>query len=156
MSRCLPPLFLAVALAAALAAPLAGQTQVTGIRDLNFGVVIRGVQNTVAPTDPVRSGQYYVRYVVGGRVQIRFTLPTRLNRVGGGGNMPIQFRNTDAVAQGTAAGSVPVTFNPHANQTFNLQTSPDFNVWLGGRVSPAANQATGIYRATVIMNVVFF
>jgi hypothetical protein len=156
MPRCLPSLFLAVALAAVLAAPLAGQAQVTGVRDLNFGVVIRGMQNVVAPSDPVRSGQYYVRYVTGGRVHIRFTLPSQLARVGGGATMPITFRNSDAIAQGTAAGSAPVTFNPNGNHNFNLQTSPDFNVWLGGRVTPAAAQQTGIYRATVIMTVIVF
>ena len=47
MHRCLLPLVLLALIAAA--SPLAGQSQVTGIRDLAFGVVIRGVQTTVAP-----------------------------------------------------------------------------------------------------------
>lgn len=136
--------------------PLTAQTQVVGIRDLNFGPVIRGVPSAVAPTDPVKSGQFYVRHRIGGSVQLRFTLPTRLTRVGGGGNLPISFATTDAVAQGTAGNSVPVTFNPNATQTFNLVTSADFNIRLGGRVSPAANQATGSYRGTVTLNVTFF
>lgn len=152
MRRCLPALILALA----SAAPLAGQTQVTPIRDLNFGVVIRGVQTMVAPSDPVKSGQFYVRYVQNGRVQIRFTLPTTLARVGGGGTLPITFRNHDAIVQGTAGGSAPASFNPNAAYNFRLQTSPDLNVWLGGRVSPTAAQPTGIYRGTVIMNVTFF
>ncbi len=138
------------------AAPLAGQSTVTGVRDLAFGVVIRGVQTTVAPTDPVKSGRFYVRHVLNGRVRVQFNLPTRLTRVGGGGNLTINFPNNGAIAQGTAGNSVPVTFNPHAAQTFNLTTSPDFFVNLGGRVSPAANQATGNYIGTVTLTVTFF
>ena len=138
------------------AAPLAGQSTVTGIRDLAFGVVIRGVQTTVAPSDPVKSGRFYVRHVLNRQVRIQFNLPTRLARVGGGGNLTISFPHNGAIAQGTAGNSVPVTFNPHAAQTFNLVTSADFFVNLGGRVSPAANQATGNYRGTVTLTVTFF
>lgn len=152
MRRCFPLLLLAFA----AARPLAGQTQVTGLRDLNFGVVISGVQTAVPPSDPVKSGQYYVRYVLGGRVQIRFNLPNTLARVGGGATMPITFRNGDVIAQGTAPSSAPVSFNPNGVYNFRLTTSPDFNVWLGGRVTPAATQMTGTYSGNVVMNVVFF
>ncbi|MDX2120853.1 MAG: hypothetical protein SF070_07255 [Gemmatimonadota bacterium] len=138
------------------AAPLAGQSTVTGIRDLAFGVVIRGVQTTVAPSDPVKSGRFYVRHRLNRQVRLQFTLPTQLARVGGGGNLPITFPNNSAIARGTAGSSVPVTFNPNVAQTFNLVTSADFFVNLGGRVSPAANQATGNYRGTVTLTVTFF
>lgn len=137
------------------ATPAASQT-VTGIRDLNFGVVIRGVQTTVAPTDPIKSGRFYVRHTINRQVQVRFTLPTTLARVGGGGNLAISFSATDAVAQGTAGSSVPVTFNPNNTQTFTLTTSRDFYVNLGGRVSPTAGQATGNYRGTVTLTCTFF
>ncbi len=153
MRRCLSLLTLVFL---AVVQPLAGQSTVTGIRDLAFGVVIRGVQTTVAPNDPIRSGRFYVRHILGRQVRVRFTLPSQLTRVGGGGTMPIGFRNNDAVAQGTAPSSVPVTFNPHAPQTFTLTTSADFFVNLGGRVSPAANQPTGNYRGTVTLTVTFF
>jgi hypothetical protein len=153
MRRCAAFLSFVLALAAA---PLAGQSQVTGIRDLAFGIVIRGVQTSVSPNDPVRSGRFYVRHVLNRPVQLRFTLPTQLARVGGGGNLPISFSNTDAVAQGTAPSSVPVVFNPNNPQTFILRTSADFYVNLGGRVSPAANQASGNYRGTVVLACNFF
>ena len=153
MRRCLLILTLVFL---AVVPPLAGQSTVTGIRDLVFGVVIRGVQTTVSPNDPIRSGRFYVRHVLNRQVRIRFTLPTQLARVGGGGTLSINFRNNDAVARGTGPGSVPVTFNPHAPQTFNLVTSADFFVNLGGRVSPAANQPTGNYRGTVVLTCTFF
>jgi hypothetical protein len=146
----LVPLFLTFA-----TAPAAGQT-VTGLRDLNFGVVIRGVQTTVAPADPIKSGRFYVRHALGRQVQVRFTLPTRLNRVGGGPNLRISFAATDAIAQGTSGGSVPVTFDPNNTQTFTLVTSADFFVNLGGRVSPTPGQQTGDYRGTVTLTCTFF
>jgi hypothetical protein len=153
MRRCLVPLFLALI---AATTPLAGQSQVTGVRNLAFGVVIRGVPNTVAPNDPIRSGRFYVRHQLNRQVRLRFTLPTQLARVGGGGNLPITFSSTSAIAQGTAGSSVPVTFNPNNQQTFTLVTSPDFYVNLGGRVSPAVNQATGNYLGTITLTCTFF
>lgn len=151
-----PCLLLVLLLPVAVASTASAQSSVTGIRDLNFGVVIRGVQTTVAPTDPIRSGRFYVRHRINRQVQVRFTLPTTLARVGGGGNLAINFPATSAIAQGTAGNSVPVTFNPNNTQTFTLTTSADFNVNLGGRVSPTAGQATGAYRGTVTLTCTFF
>lgn len=136
--------------------PLAGQSSVTGMQDLAFGVVIRGVTTSVAPTDPVRRGRFYVTHILGHQVTLRFTLPNRLDRIGGGANMPINFGPNDGIAVGTAGNSVPVSFNPHGNRTYTLTTSADFNVYLGGRVSPAANQATGSYVGTITLTCTFF
>lgn len=137
-------------------ASLAAQSSVTGVRNLAFGPVIRGVQTTVAPTDAIRSGRFYVRHVLNRQVQLRFTLPGNLARVGGGGNLAISFAATDAIAQGTGPTSVPVTFNPNNTQTFTLVSSSDFYINLGGRVSPTANQATGNYAGTITLTTTFF
>lgn len=153
MPRCLTPLLAALL---CLAPPLAGQTQVSGIRDLSFGLVMAGVPTTVSPGDPVKSGQFYIRYVIGGRIRARLTLPTALNRVGGGGTLPITFRNGDAFAMETAPGSVPISFNPSGLLNHRLTTSPDLNLWLGGRVTPAAAAPPGSYTAPVVITVVFF
>lgn len=152
MRQCLLILLLLLGCSASNAA---AQT-VTGIRDLNFGVVIRGVQTSVAPNDPIKSGRFYVKHIINRQVQVRFTLPTTLARVAGGGTLPITFGATDAIAQGTSGSSVPVVFNPNTTQTFTLTTSADFYVNLGGRVSPAAGQATGAYRGTVTLTCTFF
>lgn len=153
MPRCATFLMLAAFL---LARSLAGQTQVSGVRDLAFGIVIAGVPTTVAPTDPVKSGQFYLRYVTGGRVRVRLTLPTTLNRVGGGGTMPISFRNGDAFILGTAPGSVPNPFNPGGMLNYRFTGSPDANLYLGGRVTPAAATPGGTYSAPVILTATFF
>jgi hypothetical protein len=148
---------LILAIAAAFSASRAtAQTVVSGIRDLNFGVVIQGVATSVAPTDPVKSGQFYFRTPgIGSRARIQFTLPTRLNGPAGA-TMPITFQNTDGFIQGTAPTSIGLTFNPNATSTFNMVTSADANVWLGGRVTPAINQTVGAYTNTVIMTVTVF
>jgi hypothetical protein len=146
--------FLALALLGAVTTRAESQT-VTGNRNLNFGVVIRGVPNSVLPSDPIRSGRFYVRYQLNRQVQVRLTLPNRLTR-SGGGSLPISFGATDAFAQGTAGSSVPVTFDPRTTQTFTLQTSPDFYINLGGRVAPTAAQATGNYTGNVTLTVTFF
>ncbi len=140
----------------ALAPPLTAQSTVTGIRDLAFGVVIRGVATTVSPDDPIRSGRFYIRHVLGRQVQVRFTLPTQLARVGGGGTLAISFRNGDAKAQGTAPSSPPIYFNPKANKKIDLTTSADLFVNLGGQVSPTAAQPAGAYVGTVVLTCTFF
>lgn len=147
--------FLLASLLMLAASPLAAQTTCAGVRDLAFGPVMRGVQATVAPSDPIKSGRFYIRYRLNRNVRIQFNLPTRLARTGGGGNLPITFTTTSAIAQGTAAPSVPVTFNPNNAITFTLVTSADFYVNLGGRVTPAANQATGAYTANITLTCTF-
>jgi hypothetical protein len=147
---------LALALAFAAATPLQGQSQVVGVRDLNFGVVIPGIQTSVAPSDPIRSGRFYILHQLNHQVRVNLTLPNQLPRVGGGGNLKINFGPGDAVAQGTAANSNPVVFNPHSPITFSLTTSADFYLNLGGQVSPAAGQVSGTYTGTVLLTCTFY
>jgi hypothetical protein len=152
------PRFLPLAILALLGIiePLAGQSTVVGMRDLAFGAVIRGVATTVSPDDPIRSGRFYVRHVLGRSVQLRLTLPSQLARVGGGGNLAISFRNGDAMAQLTAPGSPKIYFNPKANKKIDFTTSADLFVNLGGQVSPTANQPTGNYRGSMVLTCTFF
>lgn len=128
------------------------QLTVTGLRNLAFGPVIQGVPSSVSPNDPVRSGQFEFIVAIGSRVRLRFTLPTRLNGPAGA-RLNINFGNTDAIALGQGPTSVPVTFNPHAPQTFNIVSSNRVWVFLGGRVTPTAAQATGNYTNTVTLTV---
>jgi hypothetical protein len=130
----------------------AAQLTVRADRDLRFGSVIQGVSKYVPPNDPVYSGEFEFTATIGNMVQLRFTLPTNLNGPAGA-LMPITFGNTDAIAQGTGPTSVPVTFNPRGAAVFRLVTSNRILIFLGGRVTPAANQRTGNYTAPVIFTV---
>jgi hypothetical protein len=151
MKHCLAALLFLFA-----SSPLAAQSSVTAVRGLAFGIVIRGVPSTVLPSDPIKSGRFYVRHRINRQVRVAFTLPNQLPRVGGGGNLPISFSTTSAIAQGTAGSSVPVTFDPNTPITFTLRTSRDFNINLGGRVAPTALQATGNYQGTIVLTCTFF
>ena len=43
--------------------------------------------------------------------------------------------------------------NPKANLKFDMGTSTAANIFLGGTVTPAGNQAPGSYVATVVLTV---
>lgn len=136
----------------AAASPAAAQVTVSGLRNLAFGPVIRGVATHVFPNDAVKSGQFRFVTAIGRTVRLQFTLPNRLNGPAGA-RMPISFGTTDGIAVGSAPSSIPVTFNPNAAQTFNIVTSTTINVFIGGTVSPTAGQALGSYTNTITLTV---
>ena len=150
-------LLLAIAAGLALVTSSAtAQLTVQGVRDLDFGVVLPGIQAAVTPTDPIKSGQFYFRTpAIGSRVQIRFVLPSQLSGPGGA-TMAISFSNNDAMAQETAPSSLRSFFNPRSTRNVRMRTSTDANIWLGGRVSPTATQAVGAYSAAVVLTVTVF
>ena len=135
-------------------APAAAQVSVAGIRNLAFGPVIIGIPSTVAPSDAVRSGQYRFTAPAGSRVRIDFDLPSQLNGPASA-KLPIKFGKTDAVLVGNAPGSVPTALdpNPKANLKYDMGTSTAANIFLGGTVTPAGNQAPGSYVATITLTV---
>ncbi|HEY8256040.1 MAG TPA: hypothetical protein VIG08_00120 [Gemmatimonadales bacterium] len=137
----------------AAASPAAAQITVTGIRNLAFGPVIRGVATHVFPNDAVKSGQFRFVTAIGNTVRLNFTLPNRLNGPSGA-TMPISFGTTDAFALGSGPTSVPVTFNPNNTQTFNIVTSTTINVFIGATVTPAAAQTLGAYSNTITFTVI--
>jgi len=136
------------------ATPAVAQVSVAGIRNLAFGPVIVGIPSTVAPSDAIRSGQYRFTAPAGARVRIDFDLPSQLNGPGSA-RLPIKFGKTDAIVVGNAPGSVPTVLdpNPKANQKFDMGTNTAANIFLGGTVTPAGNQAPGSYVATVVLTV---
>jgi hypothetical protein len=132
----------------------AAQVSVAGIRNLAFGPVIIGIPSTVAPSDAIRSGQYHFTAPAGSRVRIDFDLPSQLNGPGGA-RLPIKFGKTDAVLVGNAPGSSPTALdpNPKANLKYDMGASTAANIFVGGSVTPAGNQAPGGYVATIILTV---
>jgi hypothetical protein len=89
---------------------------------------------------------------IGSQIRLQFTLPTRLNGPGAA-RLNISFNSTDGIALGQGPTSVPVVFNPNNAQTYNIVSSNRIWVFLGGRVTPAANQATGNYTNTVSLTI---
>jgi hypothetical protein len=145
-------LFAAACASLLVASPAAAQITVSGIRNLAFGPVIRGIATHVLPSDAVKSGQFRFVTAIGNQVRVQFTLPNRLNGPSGG-QLPISFGTTDAIAVGSGGSSVPVTFNPNTAQNFTIVTSTTINVFIGGTVTPAANQTLGAYTNTITLTV---
>ena len=132
--------------------PARAQLLATGIRNLAFGAVIPGVTSTVAPSDPVRSGQYEIQAPLGTRLRLDFTLPTQLTGPSGA-TMPINFQNNDALLIETGPGAVSQNQNPKSMKPYTMTYGNRLLLFLGGAVTPAANQATGSYANTVSLTV---
>ena len=103
---------------------------------------------------PGRNSTYYVMTCEG---VYPAAVVRRVTELAGpaGAKLPIKFGKTDAVIVGSAPGSVPTALdpNPKANLKFDMGTSTAANIFLGGTVTPAGNQAPGSYVATVVLTV---
>jgi hypothetical protein len=124
------------------------QAGVVANRDLQFGAVTRGIPATVAPGDPIKSGQWTITAPAGAKVQLRLTLPASL--VGpASASMLFDVGKNDATVQ-TPTGA-PLSFNPSNHINYNFSGTTTAIVRLGGRVAPGAAQASGAYANTVIL-----
>jgi hypothetical protein len=136
----------------ATATPAAAQVTVSGIRNLTFGSVVRGVAVHVLPSDAVKSGEFQFVPATGSKVRLQFTLPAQLNGPAGA-TLPISFGASDAIATGNAANSNTVTFNPNTALSLTSVPSTAILVFIGGTVSPTANQEVGAYSNTITLTV---
>lgn len=125
---------------------------VTPARDLTFGDVFPGVAKTV----PVTSGNHGRWNLTGqgsANVSLTFTLPTDL--VNGTNLLPVgtwtgRHNLTPVAGSGTS-------FTPSATATTAaFSTTGLLYVFIGGRVTPAANQAAGFYTAVARLTVAYF
>jgi hypothetical protein len=139
-----------------LAAPSAGaQVSVAGVRNLAFGFLTLGVNATVPPSHPVKSGQWNLTAPLGQRIQIRLTVPNQLLGPSGA-TLPISIKNGDAFVQGTWSGAAANSFNPGSNVNFRFTGGTQAILRLGGSTTPAANQRTGAYVNTAICTINVF
>lgn len=134
-------------------APVLAQVSVAGARDLHFGFVPLGVPTVVLPSDPSKSGQWTITAPVDTRIQIRVTVPGQLLG-SAGASMPLDTGNNDVFVQGTWTGSIAEFFNPNATKNFRFTGGTQAILRLGGRVTPAGNQATGPYANTVVCTII--
>ena len=117
---------------------------VTAKRDLDFGNdIVPGVIKTVDKA-AANSGKFSLAGQPNREMSITFTLPSNL--VSGENTMPITFTTTDA---GYQTGESLVGFNPAAVQNASFSATGTMDVYLGGKVTPAAGQVSGFYTAPV-------
>lgn len=149
--RLIPLVLLLVAAPNVLAAqrPL----RVTGVRGIDFGVVIPGIPQTVARTDAMRSAEFEISGPNRGDLLISFTLPTMLTAPGGG-TVSIVFGPASAgYSQSQAIGN-QVAFDPAQPFAATLSNNGRGAVFLGATLQPAAGTAAGDYSAPITITLV--
>lgn len=138
---------------------LAGTLIFLTLRDLQFGALTPGTPKTVVPTSP-DAGYFQVEGERNQQVSLAFTLPTQLDRFGGGGTIPVGFGPGSAVVNRlfqAPGGAGSTTFNPAAGTTsrFGPTPRPHIHVYLGGTASPGAGVPPGLYTAPVVLTVTY-
>ena len=144
-----------------LAAPLTG----TGMRALDFGVIVPGTTTVTVLPNSASGGEFRITGVKSRKsVDISFTLPTQMSGPGGAA-IPLSFNGNFAGlceidASGTCETASFVTWNPVTTPSFRDQPTrykpgrkvfayDSYQVYLGGVASPAANQRQGTYTAAI-------
>ena len=144
-----------------LAAPLTG----TGIRALQFGLIVPGTTTVTVLPRSAADGQFRISGVKNRKsIDISFTLPTQLTGPAGA-TIPLSFNGNYAGlceidTTGACDAASYFTWNPVTTPTFRDQPTrykpgrkvyqyDDYQVYLGGVASPAANQRQGSYTASI-------
>lgn len=117
---------------------------VTGAQDLDFGTLLPGFGRTIAPDD-LGSGEFAITGADGAEIDLSFTLPATSALSNGTDDLPVTF----TAGVGAARGAT-VALDPTAGGTTTLGLT-GVSVFLGGTVSPAANQPAGAYTAPVTL-----
>jgi hypothetical protein len=164
----------AFGLTLAMGGPLAGQGSasmtvnanvvtagitINALRNLDFGVVPKGVATTVQPT-AAGAGAWQVVGDKNAFATISFTLPTVLNNIQAapGSTMPITFNGT--AARWNRANNNPssgTAFDPKVGTTgrFGPPPNPTLYIWIGGTVTPPGAAKPGIYQGTIVVTIVY-
>ena len=144
-----------------LAAPLTG----TGMRALEFGVIVPGTTTVTVLPQSAAGGEFRITGVKSRKsLDISFTLPTQMTGPGGAA-IPLSFNGNFAGlceidASGNCESASYITWNPVSTPSFRDQPTrykpgrkvfayDAHQVYLGGVASPAANQRQGTYTASI-------
>jgi hypothetical protein len=124
---------------------------VTGVSNLNFGNVFPGVNPTVVLTD-AGAGHFQVVGVLNAEVDVSFSsLPATL--ISGVNNMAITYTGGWNTAANPGAATA---FVPSGGLTELLDAATgELHVYLGGTLTVPANQAAGLYQATITLDAAY-
>lgn len=152
----------AVAIAQSAAIGVQAQISTTALsigqmQDLRFGNVVAGLPVTINSRTNANAGWWEIHGNRNAEIQVNLTLPNQLST--GFWTMPITFSNTAGCWRKQTAQGGCTQYNPATTlvQRIRNQNPPNntFNVWLGGTVSPAVGQHTGVYLANVRLTVAY-
>ena len=144
-----------------LAAPLTG----TGMRALEFGVIVPGTTSVTVLPRSAAGGEFRITGVKARKsVDVSFTLPTQMTGPAGAA-IPLSFNGNFAGLceidnSGNCVSASYITWNPVTTPSFRDQptryspgrkvfTYDAHQLYLGGVASPAANQRQGTYTASL-------
>lgn len=126
---------------------------VSGTQTLAFGNVFPGVNKTIPPTAGANNGRFVVSGQANASISFTFTLPANL--VNGTNLLPVgtwtgRHNNVNNAGSGTA-------ITPSSTAVTTVLSATGFRyIFIGGTVSPAANQAAGFYTAPATLTVAYF
>lgn len=124
---------------------------VVGAVDLTFGNVFPGVAKAIAVTD-AGAGRFDVTGANSAPVLISFVLPANL--IAGANNLPIGSWSGHHNTSNASTGGT--NFTPSAATTNSaFSGTGQLFVFVGASVTPATNQASGLYGGTVQMTVTY-
>jgi len=126
------------------------------LRSLLFGNVTPGTPVTVDGRN-ASAGQFEVQGTRNAEVAITMTLPTQLST--GFWTMPISFGPTSGCWRRQTGQNACTYWDPNTVLVQRVRNNPVPNnhlwVWIGGTVSPAAAQHSGVYTASIGLTVVY-
>lgn len=141
-----------LAAAVALASPVRLDAQVTQRANLNLGSVISGTTTSVGPAEAGAASWRIHFTLLAVLPSFELTLPTQLDRTGGGASMPISFCNTCGLYRSNNTTPGGTTFNPNTSVGLGIiSLGTNIYVWIGGSVSPPLSQMAGNYSGTVVL-----
>lgn len=127
------------------------------MRDLVFGNVVAGVPVTINPRTSANAGQFEIHGLRNAELQANLTLPTQLTT--GFWTMPITFNATAACWRRQTGQGGCTQFNPTVNLVERVRNNNAPNntlfLWIGGTVSPAVGQHTGVYSGNITLTVTY-
>lgn len=121
--------------------------------DLSFGYVLPGVPSTVNVHDPRHAALFEIQGPAEASVRVELLLPSAL-RSAAGDLLPVSFGPEDGYSD-FSRGRPPrgTVFDPHGPLISSLGPNGKVYVRLGGTVTPARPQASGVYSATIFLTV---
>lgn len=136
---------------------------VTASQALQFGNVYQGVAKTQDQTDDALSGIFDIVGAGSAGISIYLTLPQYMALADGSDRMTIAFGTTDATVDTmNVAPSTVIAANGWVDVDPNnlpgglvVGQGGQTNLYLGGKVIPAVDQAAGAYTGDIICNVAY-
>lgn len=144
--------------------------EVVGTDPLEFGTLVTGQASTVDPEDPA-AGRWKSGPFAGGKHDVELTIqkPAALNRIGGGGSLPVNWDGDFALVRSLTTTAVerwnptsPLTIEvgppPTANASPNAggRFGTDIEVFIGGEIAADqfADAAAGNYSGSLLLTVI--